>query len=45
MGEVWDTNWFGSTKTLDMHISSLRQKLPADTIATLRGVGYRFEGE
>jgi DNA-binding response OmpR family regulator len=43
MSEVWDTNWFGSTKTLDMHISWLRQKLPADTITTLRGVGYRFE--
>jgi DNA-binding response OmpR family regulator len=43
MSEVWDTNWFGSTKTLDMHISWLRQKLPADTITTLRGVGYRLE--
>jgi DNA-binding response OmpR family regulator len=45
MSEVWDTNWFGSTKTLDMHISSLRQKLPADSIVTLRGIGYRFEIE
>jgi DNA-binding response OmpR family regulator len=43
MSEVWDTNWFGSTKTLDMHISALRQKLPGDSITTLRGVGYRFE--
>ena len=48
MDEVWDENWFGSTKTLDIHISSLRRKLgdPADEprfIATLRGVGYRFE--
>jgi DNA-binding response OmpR family regulator len=43
MAEVWDTNWFGSTKTLDMHVSSLRSKLPAGAIATLRGVGYRFE--
>lgn len=43
MADVWDTNWFGSTKTLDMHVSSLRQKLPEATIATLRGVGYRFE--
>lgn len=43
MAEVWDTNWFGSTKTLDMHVSSLRQKLPKATITTLRGVGYRFE--
>jgi DNA-binding response OmpR family regulator len=45
MSEVWDTNWFGSTKTLDMHISSLRQKLPEGSITTLRGVGYRFEVE
>jgi DNA-binding response OmpR family regulator len=43
MAEVWDTNWFGSTKTLDMHVSSLRHKLPRDAISTLRGVGYRFE--
>ena len=45
MGEVWDTNWFGSTKTLDMHISSLRGKLPPGAITTLRGVGYRLEIE
>lgn len=45
MADVWDTNWFGSTKTLDMHVSSLRQKLPSDPITTLRGVGYRFEVE
>jgi DNA-binding response OmpR family regulator len=45
MDEVWDTNWFGSTKTLDMHVLSLRQKLGADSITTLRGVGYRFEDE
>jgi DNA-binding response OmpR family regulator len=48
MSEVWDEHWFGSTKTLDMHISALRRKLgdPADEpgrITTLRGVGYRFE--
>lgn len=43
MSEVWDTNWFGPTKTLNMHISWLRQKLPPGTIATLRGIGYRLE--
>ena len=43
MAEVWETNWFGSTKTLDMHVSWLRQKLPEGTISTLRGIGYRFE--
>jgi DNA-binding response OmpR family regulator len=45
MSEVWDTEWMGSTKTLDMHIHALRRKLGADAIATLRGVGYRFETE
>ena len=47
VSEVWDPNWFGSTKTLDVHISSLRKKLgddPAEPryIHTVRGVGFRF---
>ena len=47
MSEVWDTNWFGSTKTLDVHVGWLRRKLgddPADPvyIETVRGVGFRF---
>jgi DNA-binding response OmpR family regulator len=41
--EVWDTNYYGSTKTLDMHISSLRRKLGDITITTIRGLGYRME--
>jgi two-component system response regulator RegX3 len=45
--EVWETNWFGSTKTLDVHVSALRRKLgddPAEPmyIHTVRGVGFRF---
>jgi DNA-binding response OmpR family regulator len=43
MREVWDTEWMGSTKTLDTHVLALRNKLGADAITTLRGVGYRFE--
>ena len=47
MADVWDTNWFGSTKTLDFHISSLRRKidLPGheSRVTTLRGIGYRYE--
>jgi DNA-binding response OmpR family regulator len=43
MDEVWDTAWTGSTKTLDTHVLGLRNKLGAASIATLRGVGYRFE--
>jgi DNA-binding response OmpR family regulator len=47
MDEVWDTNWFGSTKTLDVHVSSLRRKLGDDAaesryLHTVRGVGFRF---
>ncbi len=43
MREVWDTDWMGSTKTLDNHILTLRGKLTDGTITTLRGVGYRLE--
>jgi DNA-binding response OmpR family regulator len=43
MREVWDTDWLGSTKTLDTHVLALRNKLGAEAITTLRGVGYRLE--
>ena len=41
--EVWDTEWFGPTKTVDVHVASLRRKLgdPA-WIETVRGVGLRL---
>ena len=39
---VWDDNWWGSTKTLDVHVASLRKKLVPETIETVRGVGFRF---
>jgi DNA-binding response OmpR family regulator len=47
MAEVWDENWFGSTKTLDATVGRLRQKLQ-DALApirldTVRGVGFRLE--
>jgi DNA-binding response OmpR family regulator len=47
MSRVWDENWFGSTKTLDVHIGWLRKKLGDDPAAprwieTVRGVGFRF---
>ncbi len=42
--EVWDEHWWGPTKTLDVHIASLRKKLGhPDWITTVRGVGYRFD--
>lgn len=40
--EVWDENWWGSTKTLDVHIASLRKKLAPEKIETVRGVGFRL---
>jgi DNA-binding response OmpR family regulator len=47
MDRVWDENWYGSTKTLDVTIGRLRQKLeehgaPA-RVTTVRGVGFRLE--
>lgn len=40
--QVWDENWWGSTKTLDVHIASLRKKLDMHLIETIRSVGYRL---
>ncbi len=45
--DVWDTTYIGETRTLDMHIKSLRQKLNSNEakimIKTIRGVGYQIE--
>jgi DNA-binding response OmpR family regulator len=47
MDEVWDSNWFGSTKTLDVTVGRLRQKLEEQgspsRVVTVRGVGFRLE--
>ncbi len=47
MDEVWDSNWFGSTKTLDVTVGRLRQKLEESEaparVVTVRGVGFRLE--
>jgi DNA-binding response OmpR family regulator len=54
MAEVWDANWFGSTKTLDVHIAAIRRRLASaaeqaddgavvPTVVTLRGFGYRLD--
>ncbi|HEV7134931.1 MAG TPA: response regulator transcription factor [Gaiellaceae bacterium] len=41
--DVWETSWYGSTKTIDVHVAALRRKLgdPA-WIQTVRGVGFRL---
>ncbi|MBN9789961.1 DNA-binding response regulator [Pseudonocardia sp. TMWB2A] len=49
MTDVWDAHWFGSTKTLDVHVAAVRRHLAAHdgprvpVITTLRGHGYRLE--
>jgi len=47
--EVWGADYYGETRTLDIHIATLRQKLRAaepgrEYIKTVRGLGYRFIG-
>jgi DNA-binding response OmpR family regulator len=43
--DVWNTDWSGSTKNLDMHVSALRRKLgeEGEHISTIRGLGFRFD--
>lgn len=44
MSEVWDEHWYGPTKTLDVHMASLRKKLGDPRwITTIRGIGFRLE--
>ena len=48
MTEVWDENWWGSTRTLDTHVATLRRKIgdtsdPPERIITVRGIGFRYE--
>ena len=44
--EIWGQNYCGETRTVDMHVRTLRQKLGkyGDRIETVRNVGYRWEG-
>jgi DNA-binding response OmpR family regulator len=48
MNDVWDEHWWGSTKTLDVHLNALRRKLGEEAgspsrITAIRRVGYRLE--
>jgi DNA-binding response OmpR family regulator len=41
--EVWDVNWYGSPKTLDVHVASLRRKIGhPEWIQAVRGVGFKL---
>ena len=46
---VWGDDFMGETRTLDMHMATLREKIKeaggGDPIITVRGIGYRFEGK
>ncbi len=43
--KVWGYDFFGDTRVVDVHLGHVRQKLGLEVIATVRGVGYRFEDE
>ena len=47
--EVWGESYMGETRTLDIHISQLRDKITefggGDVIVTVRGIGYRFDAK
>jgi len=41
--EVWQTSWYGSAKTIDVHVAALRRKLgDPGLIETVRGIGFRL---
>ena len=43
LAEVWQTSWYGSSKTIDVHVAALRKKLgDPGWIETVRGVGFRL---
>jgi two-component system, OmpR family, response regulator RegX3 len=43
MAEVWQTSWYGSAKTIDVHVAALRRKLgDPGWIETVRGIGFRL---
>jgi two-component system, OmpR family, response regulator RegX3 len=43
LAEVWQTTWYGSSKTIDVHVAALRRKLgDPGWIETVRGVGFRL---
>mgnify|MGYP003375071599 FL=1 len=47
LSQIWGSDYIGETRTIDVHIGTLRTKLGdcGDYIETVRGVGYRMEGK
>ena len=49
LGEIWGYEYYGETRTVDVHVRHLRQKIENDDsnpiyIETVRGIGYKFKG-
>ena len=42
LDEVWGIDYFGTTRTLDQHISQLRKKVDSKSIRTVHGIGYQY---
>ena len=43
LDEVWGDAYVASSRSFDVHLGQVRQKLPEVTITTIRGLGYRLE--
>ena len=45
LNQIWGYDYYGDLRTVDTHVKQLRKKLDNKYIKTVRGIGYRFEGE
>lgn len=45
LNSVWGWDYFGDSRTVDTHIKRLRKKIGDNFIQTVRGFGYKFEGD
>jgi len=45
LNQIWGYDYYGDLRTVDTHVKQLRKKLGNNYIKTVRGIGYRFEGE
>ena len=45
LDKIWGHDYYGETRVVDVHLGHIRQKIGEESIATVRGVGYQFDGE
>jgi two-component system response regulator VanR len=45
LNDIWDYDYFGSDRVVNVHVGNIRKKLGADFIETIRGVGYKIASE